>query len=178
MTAKAKIAKVERILLVVPIVDRVRRELERAFIHTWAETEVIRVTADDGTVGYGETIQNYTWGRVKNTDRVIGKNPFELMWDDTLGAGLQMALFDLAIVHDDGNRDRQRPLRRCEQVAQILAASSVRLIPEPAAQRDVHRRSPLGALWPKPGVTVGMGGVPRPRGFNDLFQIGEARFPP
>ena len=96
MTAKAKIAKVERILLVVPIVDRVRRELERAFIHTWAETEVIRVTADDGTVGYGETIQNYTWGRVKDTDRAIGKNPFELMWDDTLGAGLQMALFDLA----------------------------------------------------------------------------------
>ena len=96
MTAKAKIAKVERILFVVPIVDRVRRELERAFIHTWAETEVIRVTADDGTVGYGETIQNYTWGRVKDTDRAIGKNPFELMWDDTLGAGLQMALFDLA----------------------------------------------------------------------------------
>lgn len=92
----AKIAKVERILLVVPIVDRVRRELERAFIHTWAETEVIRVTTDDGTVGYGETIQNYTWGRVKDTDGVIGKNPFDLMWNDDLGAGLQMALFDVA----------------------------------------------------------------------------------
>lgn len=92
----AKITNVERILLVVPIVKRVRRELERANIHTWAETEVIRVTADNGAVGYGETIQNYTWGRVKETERVLGRNPFELMWDDSLGAGLQMALFDLA----------------------------------------------------------------------------------
>ncbi len=92
----AKITKVERILLWVPMVDRVRREMERANIHTWAETEVIRVTTDAGIVGYGETIQNYTWGRVKETDRVIGKSPFEVMWDDSLGAGLQMALFDAA----------------------------------------------------------------------------------
>jgi L-alanine-DL-glutamate epimerase-like enolase superfamily enzyme len=94
--ASAKITDVERILLWVPMVDRVRREMERANIHTWAETEVIRVTTDAGVVGYGETIQNYTWGRVKDTDRVIGRSPFELMWDDSLGAGLQMALFDAA----------------------------------------------------------------------------------
>lgn len=95
-SAAAKITGVERILCWVPIVDRVRREMERANIHTWAETEVIRVTTDAGVVGYGETIQNYTWGRVKDTDRVIGRSPFELMWDDSLGAGLQMALIDAA----------------------------------------------------------------------------------
>lgn len=92
----AKITDVERILLWVPMVDRVRREMERAWIHAWSEVEVIRVTTDAGPVGYGETIQNYTWGRVPDTDRVIGRSPFELMWDDSLGAGLQMALFDAA----------------------------------------------------------------------------------
>ncbi|MDE0080304.1 MAG: mandelate racemase/muconate lactonizing enzyme family protein [Caldilineaceae bacterium] len=96
MTATAKITDVERILLVIPMVDRVRREMERANIHRWSESEVIRITLDDGTVAYGETIQNYTWGRVDDTDRVIGKSPFDLMWDDSLGAGLQMALFDAA----------------------------------------------------------------------------------
>jgi L-alanine-DL-glutamate epimerase-like enolase superfamily enzyme len=95
-SAVAKITEVERILCWVPMVDRVRREMERANIHTWAETEVIRVTTDAGVVGYGETIQNYTWKRVLDTDRVIDQNPFDLMWDDTLGAGLQMALFDVA----------------------------------------------------------------------------------
>jgi len=93
---EAKITEVERILLWVPFVERVRREMERAGIHAWSEVEIIRVVTDAGVVGYGETIQNYTWGRVPDTERVIGRSPFELMWDDSLGAGLQMALFDAA----------------------------------------------------------------------------------
>ncbi|MBS10441.1 MAG: enolase [Gemmatimonadetes bacterium] len=92
----SKVKKVERYTLLVPFVDRVRREMERAGIHTWSELELTRVETDAGIVGWGETIQNYTWGRVKDEDRVIGKTPFELMWDDSLGAGLQMALFDAA----------------------------------------------------------------------------------
>jgi L-alanine-DL-glutamate epimerase-like enolase superfamily enzyme len=92
----AKITEVERILLFVPFVDRVRREMERAGIHAWSEVEVIRVVTDAGIVGYGETIQNYTWGRVDVEERVIGRSPFALMWDDSLGAGLQMALWDAA----------------------------------------------------------------------------------
>jgi L-alanine-DL-glutamate epimerase-like enolase superfamily enzyme len=92
----AKITEVERILLVVPFVERVRREMERARIHRWSEVEVIRVVTDAGVVGYGETLQNYTWGRVDLAERVIGRSPFSLMWDDSLGAGLQMALFDAA----------------------------------------------------------------------------------
>jgi len=94
--AIAKITEVERILLVVPFVERVRREMERARIHRWSEVEVIRVHTDAGIVGYGETIQNYTWGRVDLAERVIGRSPFELMWQDDLGAGLQMALLDAA----------------------------------------------------------------------------------
>ncbi|MCY4118115.1 MAG: mandelate racemase/muconate lactonizing enzyme family protein [Caldilineaceae bacterium] len=96
MTAASRITNVERILLVVPFVERVRREMERANIHRWSECELIRLTTDDGTVGYGETIQNYTWSRVPDTDRVLGRSPFDCMWDDSLGAGLQMALFDAA----------------------------------------------------------------------------------
>jgi L-alanine-DL-glutamate epimerase-like enolase superfamily enzyme len=94
--ASAKIIDVERILLVVPFHERIQREMERARIHLWSEVEVIRVTTDAGEVGYGETIQNYTWGRVTGTDVVMGRSPFEMMWDDSLGAGLQMALFDVA----------------------------------------------------------------------------------
>ncbi len=92
----AKIVEVERILLVIPFHQRIQRDMERARIHKWSEVEVIRVTLDNGVVGYGETIQNYTWGRVEDTDHVIGRSPFECMWDDSLGAGLQMALFDAA----------------------------------------------------------------------------------
>lgn len=94
--ASAKITEVERILLVVPFVDRIRREMERARIHLWSEVEIIRVVTDAGVVGYGETLQNYTWGRVNDTERVIGRSPFSLMWDDSLGCGLQMALLDAA----------------------------------------------------------------------------------
>lgn len=94
--ASAKITEVERILLVVPFVDRVRREMERANIHMWSEVEVIRVVTDAGVVGYGETLQNYTWSRVDIAERVIGRSPFTLMWDDSLGCGLQMALIDAA----------------------------------------------------------------------------------
>jgi L-alanine-DL-glutamate epimerase-like enolase superfamily enzyme len=96
MSSSAKVTEVERILLVVPFVERVRREMERARIHAWSEVEVIRVVTDAGVVGYGETIQNYTWGRVNVAERVIGRSPFALMWDDSLGAGLQMALWDAA----------------------------------------------------------------------------------
>ncbi|MEE2657258.1 MAG: enolase C-terminal domain-like protein [Candidatus Latescibacterota bacterium] len=92
----AKIIEVKRFTLQVPFVERVRLEMERAGIHTWSELEITRVEVDGGIVGWGETIQNYTWGRVRDEERVVGKTPFELMWDDSLGAGLQMALFDAA----------------------------------------------------------------------------------
>ena len=92
----ARISSVERFTLQVPFVDRVRREMERAGIHTWSELEITRVKTDAGIVGWGETIQNYTWGRVEAHERVIGQSPFALMWDDSLGAGLKMALFDAA----------------------------------------------------------------------------------
>ena len=90
------ITRIDRILLQVPFIPQVQRDMERAGTHTWDEVEVIRVETAAGIVGWGETIQNYTWGRTTATDPYLGDNPFELMWQDELGAGLQMALFDVA----------------------------------------------------------------------------------
>ena len=80
-----RIASVERTLHWVPMVDRIRLEMERAGIHAWSELEVIRVTSESGVIGWGETIQNYTWGRADIDERVIGRSPFDLYWDDSLG---------------------------------------------------------------------------------------------
>lgn len=63
----------------------------------WALAEVCKVTTDTGLVGWGETLPHYTWGVVTDAgvDRAMGANPADLLWDDSLGAGLQQALFDV-----------------------------------------------------------------------------------
>ncbi len=92
-----KVTNVERILVDVPFHPIPQRNMART-LPGWHISEVCRVETDAGLVGYGETLPNYTWGRVTDAavQRTIGANPFDLMWDDTLGAGLQMALFDVA----------------------------------------------------------------------------------
>ena len=56
--------------------------------------EIIRVTADDGIVGYGETLPHYTWGQVADEalERVRGRNAAALLGDDSRGAGLQVGI--------------------------------------------------------------------------------------
>lgn len=72
-----------------------RRNMDREIPH-WRYTELCDVTLRCGATGTGETLLFYTWGRTGDTDveRVIGRSAIEMMWDDSLGAGLQMALFD------------------------------------------------------------------------------------
>ena len=64
----------------------------------WSLIEICRVRLESGVEGVGETIIQYTWGRVPAgaAERVKGRNVFELLWDDSLGCGLQMALWDAA----------------------------------------------------------------------------------
>jgi L-alanine-DL-glutamate epimerase-like enolase superfamily enzyme len=64
----------------------------------WSLVQICRVTLESGVIGVGETIVQYTWGRVPAdaAGRIQGKNVFECLWDDSLGAGLQMALWDAA----------------------------------------------------------------------------------
>jgi L-alanine-DL-glutamate epimerase-like enolase superfamily enzyme len=94
---KLKITGVERFLVDVPLDPVAERNLARTQPE-WSITEICRVTTDAGLVGYGETLVNYSWAVVTEQAiaRVMGGNPFELMWDDSLGAGLQIALFDVA----------------------------------------------------------------------------------
>ena len=46
---------------------------------------------------WGETLPHYTWGTVSDAAvaRVQGGNPADFLGDDSLGCGLQMALYDV-----------------------------------------------------------------------------------
>jgi len=92
-----KIKDIEIIWLDVPFHEIPQRNMTRN-LNGWHISEICRVTTDNGLVGIGETLPHYTWGKVTEAAiaRAKGRNPFELMWDDSLGAGLQMALFDVA----------------------------------------------------------------------------------
>ena len=87
----------ERLWVSVPLKDRHNKHLTRDNWN-WTVFEIIKLRTFGGISGYGETMIYYTWGKVleEKLERVKGRNPFELMWDDSLGAGLQMALFGLA----------------------------------------------------------------------------------
>ncbi len=92
-----KITDIEKFWLHVPFHEVPQRAMERN-CHGWHIIEMCRVETDNGLVGWGETVPNYTWGRVSDAaiERARGANPFDLLWDDSLGAGLQMALYDVA----------------------------------------------------------------------------------
>jgi L-alanine-DL-glutamate epimerase-like enolase superfamily enzyme len=81
---------------VFPFTPRVQK-WNALLVWQWQIVEIIRVTSEDGTVGYGETLPHYTWGVVPDEaiERVRGRNPVDFLGDDSLGAGLQMALYDL-----------------------------------------------------------------------------------
>ncbi|MCB0092740.1 MAG: hypothetical protein KDE54_32860, partial [Caldilineaceae bacterium] len=93
MKPSLRIKEIERIMLRVPFTQRVQK-WNALLVWQWQIVEVIRVTTEDGTVGYGETLPHYTWGTVSDEAiaRAQGRNPIELLGDDSLGAGLQMAL--------------------------------------------------------------------------------------
>ena len=89
-----------RTVLHVPFHERCADTME-VYGPGWSIVELIEVETEGGVVGIGETIQGYTWGHSREAEfaRVRGRNVFEMLWDDSLGAGLQMALFDAAGKH-------------------------------------------------------------------------------
>ncbi len=93
---------VERQWVNVPFRPVAARNMVREVPH-WTIFELCQVTLDCGVVGIGETMVFYTWGTVtdENVARVLGRPATELMWDDSLGAGLQMALFDAVAKAND-----------------------------------------------------------------------------
>ncbi|MCH2200772.1 MAG: mandelate racemase/muconate lactonizing enzyme family protein [Fuerstiella sp.] len=68
------------------------RAMSRELPH-WRYIEICDVTLSSGVTGTGETMLFYTWDATSDDD-LIGRNAVDLMWDDGLGSGLQMALFD------------------------------------------------------------------------------------
>ncbi len=97
MSLKLKIVDVERITVCVPFTPRCQVWCAREQ-YQWDISEVLRVTTESpDIVGYGETMPHYTWGRVSDAAiaRVKGRNAAEFLGDDSLGAGLQMAIYDL-----------------------------------------------------------------------------------
>ena len=91
----ARIASIERTWVEMPLKETPWRNMVREIAH-WRLFEVCRVELDTGQVGVGETMPYYTWGEVTDeaVERAEGADPVTIMWDDTLGAGLQMAIFD------------------------------------------------------------------------------------
>ncbi len=69
--------------------DRVRRHMYRANTHG-ERVRVYRVELSNGVTGWGESPmdERNRFGRVR------GENPFAVMYDDRVGFGVQMALFD------------------------------------------------------------------------------------
>jgi len=89
------IKDIQRTTIKLPYRETPGRNMARELPH-WAWTEVTEVTLKSGHVGVGETLLYYTWEATEDDDvaRARGKNAAAIMWDDSLGAGLQMALFD------------------------------------------------------------------------------------
>ena len=71
------------------------RAMSRELPH-WRYIEVCDVKLSSDITGTGETMLYYTWGATSDeaVAGVIGKNAVDAMWEEGLGAGLQMALFD------------------------------------------------------------------------------------
>ena len=87
------VKKVERIYLNVPFRDLPRRHMTRSRAINWTYVEVCKVTLGCGAVGIGEVVQYFLEPRGEDR-QVLGRDAAEEMWDDTLGSGLQGALFD------------------------------------------------------------------------------------
>lgn len=95
MVNPLEVTTADRIPIELPFRDVPRRNMQRELPH-WNRFEIFEVELESGDVGYGETMTYYTWGSTSNEtiERVVGANAVESMWDDSVGAGLQMALFD------------------------------------------------------------------------------------
>lgn len=89
------IEKIVRTTVKVPFRPIPDRAMSRELPH-WRYSEICEVHLKSGHVGFGETLLYYTWGATedKDVERAQGRNAVEIMWDDELGAGLQMAIFD------------------------------------------------------------------------------------
>lgn len=90
-----KISQLELIHLDVPFTPHTNQHM-RYWLPHWRISQICKITLENGVVGWGETLPNYTWAKVPDDieERVVGRLAAELLWQDDLGGGVQMALFD------------------------------------------------------------------------------------
>ena len=96
-----KIKSIELTHLDVPFTAHTDLHMKYWLPH-WRIVQICRLTLENGVVGFGETIPNYTWSKVPENveERIVGNEAASLLWDDSLGAGVQMALFDAVGKHE------------------------------------------------------------------------------
>ena len=90
-----RIKYIRRTTVALPYRPVPARNMGRELPH-WVYSEICEVELANGIVGFGETMLYYTWGATSDEDVNFakGKNAAALLWNDELGAGLQMACFD------------------------------------------------------------------------------------
>ncbi len=90
-----KITDIELTYLDVPFTPHTNEQMQYWLPH-WHIVQICKLTLDNGVVGWGETIPNYTWARVPDDigEQIVGREAGDLLWEDGLGAGVQIALFD------------------------------------------------------------------------------------
>ena len=90
-----RVKEIELIHLDVPFEKHTNEHMQYWLPH-WRISQLCKITLDNGVTGWGETLPNYTWAPVPEdiADRVVGRPAAELMWQDDLGSGTQIALFD------------------------------------------------------------------------------------
>src|SRR5260370_31053997 len=89
------VKKIDSTWVNVPFRPVPARNMIRELPH-WTVFIIYKVTLACGVVGFGETMQFYTWGTVSDQAiaRVMNRKAADFLWDDSLGCGLQQALFD------------------------------------------------------------------------------------
>ncbi len=94
---RARIKSIDFRTLKVPMTGRAELNMSRGHPN-WCISEICIVSDDSGNSGFGETLPHYTWGRPdrERAGSLLDSNPFDHLWDDSLGSGVQMALWDLA----------------------------------------------------------------------------------
>ena len=88
-----KIAAVQVFNLDVPYTSLADQHLPY-WIPGWRIFQVCKITLDNGAVGWGESGLHTTRVPADISTRLVGRVAAELLWQDELGMGVQMALFD------------------------------------------------------------------------------------
>jgi L-alanine-DL-glutamate epimerase-like enolase superfamily enzyme len=91
-----KVQSIEFIHLDVPFTAHTHQHMQYWLPH-FRIFQLCKITLANGLAGWGETMPNYTVAKVPDgvEARVVGREAAELLWQDELGAGVQMALFDV-----------------------------------------------------------------------------------